>query len=92
MRKPSLFLKCHAQLEAAAESARARQRLSQFILSAAIGQRFMAVFVAQGMKASGGLVSIVSSPHAGRLEGASDRPEFEAIKPKTAPVATHCAS
>ena len=31
-----------AQLELAAESARARQRLSQFILSAAIGRRFMA--------------------------------------------------
>jgi hypothetical protein len=27
-------------------------------------------------------VSIVSSPHAGRLEGASDRPEFEATTPK----------
>ena len=37
-------------------------------------------------------VSIVSSPHAGRLEGASDRPEFEAIRPKTAPVASHCKS
>ncbi|MCX6925093.1 MAG: phosphoribosyltransferase [Verrucomicrobia bacterium] len=31
-----------AQLELAAESARARERLSQFILSAAIGHRFMA--------------------------------------------------
>jgi hypothetical protein len=37
-------------------------------------------------------VSIVSTPHAGRLEGASDRPEFEAIRLKTAPVATHCES
>jgi hypothetical protein len=37
-------------------------------------------------------VSIVSIPHAGRLEGASDRPEFEAIRLKTAPVATHCKS
>jgi hypothetical protein len=37
-------------------------------------------------------VSIVSSPHEGRLEGASDRPEFEAIRPKTAPVASHCKS
>jgi RNA polymerase sigma factor (sigma-70 family) len=35
-------------------------------------------------------VSIVSSPHAGRLEGASDRPEFEAIRLKTELVATHC--
>ena len=35
-------------------------------------------------------VSIVSTPHAGRLEGASDRPEFEAIRSKTAPVATYC--
>jgi hypothetical protein len=32
----------------------------------------------------------VSTPHAGRLEGANDKPEFQAIKPKTAPVATHC--
>jgi hypothetical protein len=37
-------------------------------------------------------VLIVSTPHAGRLEGASDRPEFEAIRPKTAPVASHCKS
>jgi hypothetical protein len=37
-------------------------------------------------------VSIVSTPHAGRLEGASDRPEFEAIRPKTAPVATNFKS
>ena len=35
-------------------------------------------------------VPTVSTPHAGRLEGASDRPEFEAIRPKIAPVATHC--
>ena len=35
-------------------------------------------------------VSIVSTPHAGRLEGASDRPEFEAIRRKTAFVASHC--
>ena len=35
-------------------------------------------------------VSIVSTLHAGRLEGASDKPEFEAIRPKTAPGATHC--
>jgi hypothetical protein len=37
-------------------------------------------------------VTIVSTPHAGRLEAASDRLEFEAIRPKTAPVATHCKS
>jgi hypothetical protein len=35
-------------------------------------------------------VSTVSSPRAGRLEGASDRPEFVAIHPKTAPAVTHC--
>jgi hypothetical protein len=35
-------------------------------------------------------VSIVSTPPAGRLEGGSDRPEFEAIGPKTAPAASHC--
>ena len=44
------------------------------------------------MESDGGLVSIVSSPHAGRLEGVTDRPEFEPISPKTAPVATHCES
>jgi hypothetical protein len=37
-------------------------------------------------------VSIVSTPHAGRLEGASDGTEFEVIMPKTAPVASHCKS
>ena len=36
--------------------------------------------------------SIVSTPHAGRLEGASDRPKCEANRPKTAPVASHCKS
>jgi hypothetical protein len=35
-------------------------------------------------------VSIVSTPHAGRLEGARDRPEFMAIRLKTKPFATHC--
>ena len=34
-------------------------------------------------------MSIVSTPHAGRLQGASDKPEFEAIKPKSASVANH---
>ena len=37
-------------------------------------------------------VSIASTPHAGRLEGASDRPEFEASRLKTMPVAIHCKS
>jgi hypothetical protein len=37
-------------------------------------------------------VSIASTPHAGRLERASDRTEFEVIRPKTAPVASHCKS
>jgi hypothetical protein len=50
------------------------------------------VLVPQRVKAGGGLVSIVSSPHAGRLEGASDKPEFEAIKHKTSHVATYCKS
>ena len=35
-------------------------------------------------------VSIVSTPHAGRLEGASDRPEFEAKSLKIVAVANHC--
>jgi hypothetical protein len=38
----------------------------------------------------GAVVSIVSIPPAGRLEGASDKPEFEAVRPKTAPVASNC--
>ncbi len=37
-------------------------------------------------------VSIVIIPHTGRLEGVSDRPEFEAIRLKTAIAATHCTS
>ena len=37
-------------------------------------------------------MSIVSTPHAGRLEGASDRPEFKGIRPKTGSIATHCKS
>jgi hypothetical protein len=37
-------------------------------------------------------VPIVSTPHTGRLEGASDRPELEAIRLTTAPVATRCKS
>ena len=41
---------------------------------------------------AGDFVSIVSTPHAGRLEGASDRPVSEVIRPETAPVATHCKS
>ncbi len=35
-------------------------------------------------------VSIVSSPPAGRVEGASDRSEIEAVRPKTKPVAPNC--
>ena len=38
------------------------------------------------------IVSIVSTPHAGRLVWASDRPEFEGIRLKTALVATHYKS
>jgi hypothetical protein len=41
---------------------------------------------------SAAAVSIMSTPHAGRLEGASDRPEFEAIRFKTAPVAIYWKS
>ena len=37
-------------------------------------------------------LSIVSTPHAGRLQGGSDRPEIETIRHKTAHVATHCKS
>jgi hypothetical protein len=37
-------------------------------------------------------VSIVSTPDAGRLEGAIDRPEFEAKSLKTVPVANHCTT
>ena len=37
-------------------------------------------------------MSIVSTPHAGRLEGASDRADFEGITLKTEPVASHCKS
>jgi hypothetical protein len=37
-------------------------------------------------------VSIVSTPHAGRLEGASDNLQFEALRPKSAPVPSHCKS
>jgi hypothetical protein len=50
------------------------------------------VICARSLSPGCGLVSIVSSPHAGRLEGASDRPEFETIKPETAPVASDCKS
>ncbi len=38
------------------------------------------------------VVSIVSTPHAGRLEGASDRADCGGIRPKTAPVESHCKS
>ena len=38
------------------------------------------------------LVSIVSTPPAGRLEGGSDRPEFQAIRPETSSAVTHCKS
>ena len=37
-------------------------------------------------------VLIVSTPHAGRLEGASDRPEFEAKSLKTVPVVNRCTT
>ena len=37
-------------------------------------------------------VSKVSTPHAGRLEGASDRPEFDAKSLKTMPAANHCTT
>jgi len=47
----------------------------------------------QGKRFSGPvLVSIVSTPHAGRLEGPSDRLEFDAIRPEIAPVANYCKS
>lgn len=26
----------------------------------------------------------------GRLEGASDKPDFKAVRPKTMPIASHC--
>ena len=35
-------------------------------------------------------VSIVSTPHPGRVEGVNNRPECEASMPKIAPVATRC--
>lgn len=50
------------------------------------------VSVPRRREAGGGLVSIVSIPHAGRLEGASDSAKFEAIRPKIAPVASYCKS
>ncbi len=37
-------------------------------------------------------VSKASNPPAGRVEGASDRSEIEAVRPETKPVATNCSS
>src|ERR1035441_1701423 len=48
--------------------------------------------IPQRVKAGDGLVSTVSTPHAGRLEGVSDRPEFEpsGLKPSLLQTIVNC--